>query len=575
MCLSCLVYIFRSTHHFSPTDAKEESQDIGGFADYDLTYSGFAILDKDGKGITVGDLIKALERAGLSSSDPRTKELRKRLAAAGNSKRFSFEQYYDVISSCRSLVTRAVKGDLIIPDWPRFALELKGMHESCKSVNTGSVATYIPELAKMDPKRWDVSVCSVDGQRAHFGNPNAPFSIQSTSKPLTYCMAVEELGEKEVHKHVAMEPSGRNFNELVLTKEGTPHNPLLNAGAIMCCSLIKPKEEVDDRLDYYAQVWADLMASEPPDLNESMYLSEADTADRNYALAYMMLESGAFPKGTSLEETMEFYFKTCSLEVTTAEFSVLAATLANGGLNPLSSKRVLSPETVRSCLSMMYSTGMYDYSGEFAYTIGLPAKSGVSGAIMVVVPNVMGFVTFSPRLDNLGNSCKGIAFTRQLVSHYTFHNFDFAVLPTAEATTRRSVPRLLRGKSANNIVKRDPTRLEGSTNAEAIVEMCFAAYNGDLLTLRELVASGAPIDLPDFDGRTPLHVAAAEGHVPIVKYLLDKGAYPGCVDRWGRSPLMEAMSENQKTIVSMLETALAASNAPPSAPAGRLSNADM
>ena len=186
------------------------------------------------------------------------------------------------------------------------------------------------------------------------------------------------------------EPSGQSFNELALNPKGLPHNPMVNAGAIMTTSLIRPDLDIADRFDHVAATWARLTGGGRIGFNNAVYLSERQTADRNFALGYSMRESGAFRPGTDLQQTLEFYFQGCSIEVDAQLLAVAAASLANAGLCPLTEDPVFSAGTVQSCLSLMSSCGMYDFSGEFAFTIGLPAKSGVSGALMLVIPGLMG-----------------------------------------------------------------------------------------------------------------------------------------------------------------------------------------
>src|SRR5262249_19518624 len=162
------------------------------------------------------------------------------------------------------------------------------------------------------------------------------------------------------------------FNELTLNKDHKPHNQMINAGAIATCSLIRRGVPIADRFDHVMEQWARLAGNQKPGFNNSVYLSERQTADRNFALGYFMKEKAVFPEGTDLVETLEFYFQCCSIESNCERMAVVAATLANGGMCPITGQRVLSPSTVRSCLSLMYSCGMYDFSGEFAFTIGLP-----------------------------------------------------------------------------------------------------------------------------------------------------------------------------------------------------------
>lgn len=219
-----------------------------------------------------------------------------------------------------------------------------------------------------------------------------------------------------------------------------PHNPMINAGAILVCSLLKtldkPEMTLAEKFDYVMSFFSRLAGNEVLGFNNAVFLSEREAADRNYALGFYMREHKCYPEKTNLRECMDFYFQVfktawkqtwdsslrsifhqcfyvlqcCSMEANCDIMSIMAATLANGGICPITDEKVLRPDSVRNVLSLMHSCGMYDYSGQFAFKVGLPAKSGVSGAMLIVVPNVMGICTWSPPLDPLGNSCRGLQF---------------------------------------------------------------------------------------------------------------------------------------------------------------------
>jgi glutaminase len=186
---------------------------------------------------------------------------------------------------------------------------------------------------------------------------------------------------------------------------------------------------------------------------------------------------------------------------------------------------------------------MYDFSGEFAFTIGLPAKSGVSGALMLVVPEVMGISIWSPRLDTLGNSVRAIEFCKQLVTKYNFHTYDS----------------MTRGQ--NN--KRDPRLKKNQTRIEGVVNLCWAASQGDLSEVQKLAACGVDLDGADYDGRTALHLAASEGHAHVVEYLVSKGVGLSPVDRWGGTPLADAERNSHEEAVRILSVAIDASRIKP------------
>ena len=212
----------------------------------------------------------------------------------------------------------------------------------------------------MNPEQYGLAVCTVQGQRFTHGDAAIPFCVQSSSKPLTYCMATELHGEATVHRHIGHEPNGRAFNATVLKKpEGIPHNPFINAGAIMAASLVKMEETEDARFDYVTSVWSRLTGGGKIGFQNSTYMGERATASRNFCLGYMMAEEDAFPAGTDLIKTLESYFMYCSLEITCEQMSVVAATLANGGICPLTEDRVFQKQTVTHCLSLMLSCGMY------------------------------------------------------------------------------------------------------------------------------------------------------------------------------------------------------------------------
>jgi glutaminase len=380
-------------------------------------------------------------KAGIELTDPRIAPAIESLVRYEDS--LDEQTFAESVRPCASLMLRAARQDLIIPDFASFTSDVRDIFEHTRSLEEGSVATYIPQLARVSPKHYGVALCTIDGQRFSVGHTDVDFTVQSCMKPVNYCIALEELGEEAVHRSVGREPSGRGFNELTLNKENRPHNPMINAGAIATCSLIRRGATVADRFDHVMNHWARLAGGQKAGFSNTVYLSEKEKGDRNYALGYFMKEKRVFPDGTDLLQTLEFYFQCCSIEATCERMSIVAATLANGGVCPTTGERVLRFDTVRACLSLMYSCGMYDFSGEFAFSIGLPAKSGVSGALMVVVPNVLGFCTWSPRLDSLGNSVRGIAFCRELVRRFNFHNYDDLVGSLeSKRDPRRKPPRV-------------------------------------------------------------------------------------------------------------------------------------
>ena len=189
----------------------------------------------------------------------------------------------------------------------------------------------------------------------------------------------------------------------------------------MIASLLRPDLGESARFDYILTMWKRMAGDKKFDFDNKVYLSEKSEPYNNKALACLMRARNAFPEKTDIDQTLYFYFMCCSLEADADRLSIVAGTLANNGLNPLTGDRVLSTITVKETLSIMNCCGMYDYSGEFAFKIGMPAKSGVGGGIIVVVPGVMGFCTYSPPLDSYGNSARGVQFCRLLSERFKLH----------------------------------------------------------------------------------------------------------------------------------------------------------
>ncbi|XP_077584488.1 glutaminase kidney isoform, mitochondrial-like isoform X2 [Stigmatopora nigra] len=372
--------------------------------------------------------LTALKATGLRTGDPRLKEcmdtLKVTLKNTEDGVTLDRHQFKKCVQSNIVLLTQAFRKKFVIPDFQSFTSHIDELYESAKTLSEGQVADYIPQLAKFSPDMWAVSLCTVDGQRHTVGDTKVPFCLQSCVKPLKYAVAVHDHGTEYVHGFIGKEPSGLRFNKLFLDEDDKPHNPMVNAGAIVCTSLIKQGEGNAEKFDYVMNFLKNMAGNEYVGFSNATFQSERESGDRNFAIGYYLKEKKCFPEGTDMTSVLDLYFQLCSIEVNCESASVMAATLANGGICPISGERVLSPEAVRNTLSLMHSCGMYDFSGQFAFHVGLPAKSGVAGGILLVVPNVMGIMCWSPPLDKMGNSVRGIQFCTDLVELFNFHNYD-------------------------------------------------------------------------------------------------------------------------------------------------------
>ncbi len=474
----------------------------------------------------------AFEQAGLLLSDPRIqpvigylRHLRPDEAVERTALWETFE------ASNLALISRMLEGRLAIPDFADFRSRITALFNEVSATNDGEVANYIPQLARVDPEAYAMSVCTVDGQRFSLGRANEPYCVQSTCKPINYAIALDSLGVAKVHTHVGREPSGQSFNELTLNAYGLPHNPMINAGAIMCASLLAPQLTAADRFDAVMQTWQALAPGGKVGFDNAVFLSERDTADRNFALAYFMREKKAFPADVDLHSALDLYFQCCSITVDASTMGLVAGTFANGGVCPANGDRVFSSDTVKNCLSLMASCGMYDFSGEYAFTVGLPAKSGVSGSLFIVVPGVCGIALWRPRLDPLGNSVRGLAFSKRLTETFAFHTYSDLMAEDDKINPRRRTAEI---------------ELDDS------VQLCAAAAKGDLIELRRLLARGIDVNISDYDGRTALHLAASDGRLEAVRFLIANHAKIDVRDRWNATPMDDAERENKHEIAEAL-----------------------
>jgi glutaminase len=298
---------------------------------------------------------------------------------------------------------------------------IERLHGKYKSLTDGEVATYIPELGKANPEDFGICLVTSDGRIFETGDSNRPFTIQSISKPFTFGMAIEELGHEKVFQHVDVEPSGDAFNSIELqVGKNRPYNPMINTGAITVTSLLHARHG-DDALTHLLARFSAAAGHTLP-IDEAVYKSESRTGHRNRAIAHLLLNFGIVHE--EVEAALDLYFKQCSILVTCRDLAVMAATLSNMGQNPLTGVEAFDVRCVKDMLSIMFTCGMYDYSGHWGYRVGVPAKSGVSGGVIAVVNRQLGIATYSPRLDIHGNSRRGIEVCVELANELGIHAFD-------------------------------------------------------------------------------------------------------------------------------------------------------
>ncbi|MFI7382713.1 glutaminase A [Streptomyces sp. NPDC049813] len=322
------------------------------------------------------------------------------------------------------------------PADPLTAL-LDGVRRRLRDLDDGEPASYIPELSRVDPTLFGLSLCALDGQVYGSGDTTTPFTVQSVSKPFVFALALADRGLEEVLARVGAEPSGEAFNSIRLEPgTGRPPNPMVNAGAIVTSSLVAGETPAARSARILDGLGA--FAGRPLTVDTAVYASECATGDRNRALAYLMHNAGSLTG--DVEEQLAVYFRQCSTLVTCDDLAVMHATLAGGGVNPVTGTRVVAPRHAQHVLAVMATCGMYDASGQWMLKVGMPAKSGVSGAIGVALPGQFGIGVFSPPLEEKGNSVRGLAACHLLSDQFGLH-----LMRAVDPQRRPLPPRSLHG----------------------------------------------------------------------------------------------------------------------------------
>ena len=412
----------------------------------------------------------ALSLARLERSSPYSKQVAVAAQQEAEAVPMDYAVFLRLVSPCAALFLQAFSEELVIPDWSTFVTDMTYLYHKTTQRTDGENAQYIPILKDADSDKWGLSICSIDGQRFSIGDSASKYTLQSVSKPITYAMGLKTEGEKFMEEWVDVEPAGRPFNTQDLEPDTCrPFNASVNSGAILTAGVVAsrfPDYSARQVVDHIRATWLQLCGNYlEVGFSEDTFQSEKETAYNNFAIAYNLKGRKGLPRDVDLHKMLDVYLGCCSLEITTDALSVAAATLANGGKCPITGKEVFPADVVRSVLAETMTCGMYNQAGHFAVEVGLPAKSGVSGALMVIVPNVFGFATFSPRLNAKGNSVRGIEFCKRLVRSYRVHIFE----PL---------------RSGHTGAKLDPRRNGMKEERNEISRMAWAVQVGDKYAVR-------------------------------------------------------------------------------------------
>jgi len=381
---------------------------------------------------------------------------------------------------------------------------LESLHARFAGLAGGQVATYIPELAKVDPNLFGIVIATVDGCVYEVGDTRVPFTIQSISKPLVYGVALEDRGAERVHRAVGVEPSGDAFNAISLEPvTGRPLNPMINAGAIACSSLVAG-EDAQARTARVLGAISDY-AGRPLSIDPAVFESERATGHRNRAIGHMLRNYGIIEDDP--EPALDLYFQQCSVQVDCRDLALIAATLANGGVNPATGRRAVRAEFITAILSVMTTCGVYDFTGGWVFNVGLPAKSGVGGGVLAVLPGQLGIGVFSPALDERGNSVRGVQVCEALSSELGLH---FLQPPRPSSATIRARYTLARVRSKRRRDDAERRVLDEQGRRAAVFEL-----QGDLRfstieqVVREIAGAAPGLDFAVLDFKRVSHADRA------------------------------------------------------------------
>ena len=381
---------------------------------------------------------------------------------------------------------------------------LDQLHREFAALGTGQVATYIPELAKADPRRFGIVIATVDGQVYEAGDTRHAFTLQSISKPLVYGVALEDRGPARVQQAIGVEPSGDAFNSISLEPgTGRPLNPMINAGAIATAGLVGGVTREDRLARVMGAVSA--YAGRTLDMDEAVFASERSTGHRNRAIGHMLRNYDIVTDDP--EDALDLYFRQCSILVTCRDLALIAATMANAGVNPSTGQRAVAAQHIASILSVMTTCGMYDFSGEWVYRVGMPAKSGVGGGIIAVLPGQLGIGVYSPALDERGNSVRGVQVCQAMSSRLGLHFLQPPRVASAAVRSRYTLA-TVRSKRRRPLHENQLLDTEGRRAVvyELQGDLSFATIEQ---LLREIVDEGQDVHYAVLDFKRVTHADPA------------------------------------------------------------------
>eukprot|EP00050_Salpingoeca_kvevrii_P004852 m.263070 g.263070 ORF g.263070 m.263070 type:complete len:629 (-) comp11050_c1_seq2:99-1985(-) len=489
-----------------------------------------------------------LKQTGIAIDDPRLRDFVRRMHQSGSE--LTYESFSRVVGNSSRLLLAALSGDLVIPEFRSFCTEFNTVYllaaHSYEPLNDSTTLDDLPPETGLERLRlqsenfgeieFHAAVTTVDGQRHNQGNPRQSFIIGECVTPLIYAIALDLVGGDVVQEHVGREHSGGHFDDISVNKDGKPYNPLTAAGALMCCALIKPELNTARRYVFVLQRMQELAGGLKLNFNQEKYLLAHENIFRLKATAHFMQGYNKFPEKFNLDDTINLYVQLTCLEITVETGSIIAATLANGGVSPLSGKRVIGADHVRDVLAVMHTCGMDSFSGNWAFTIGFPASNSRNGCILGVVPSLMGICTFAQNDTEEEISPEGLSFCSQLASSFslgtTMSRFNVEVDFENEETIR------------------DPRKFRNEFMESVTISAMRSARMGDIGALR-IIHKLNRLDVRDYHNRNALHVACQHGSAECVRFLARKMRFSSltacCGD--GQTPMEVARDDDIRAIL--------------------------
>lgn len=505
----------------------------------------FKTLSEGGNTFPLSRFLHGIKNVGVSINDPRLSKLINKInKLKKDSKRddvdIDLNQMKELINENRVLTRQLFINNLIIPNFSEFCTKLDDMYWECRKNFSGTVSSNSKVLSGKGAEKWGVSLCTIDGQRHNVGDTEDPVIIDSCCRPINYALAVNHIGEEIVSQYISNGAIVQNDDIdkiLSLSKMSLDQNPVDNSGSLLITSLLKLGLNITDQGLHSVFKEYELLSGglDEIDWNKMFHRHVMGANIEVHAQAHHLRKHLCFPNGTDIQETIDFFLRLHSIQLSPRSMAVIAGTLANDGVCPITGKRVLSSSSVQSTISIMLSCGM---SKDFSFKIGIPASSGVSGGVLLVVPSLFGAFLWSPLLNDEDVSIRALQFSQMMSDMFDLHYFS--------------------SKQRNHINPGYPGKTKNQDKESRTVQAIYSASVGDLAALRALKIRGHNMNGMDYDGRAPLHLAASQGELEVVKFLITKCKVQIDVkDRWGVTPLDNAIEGNKPEVTDYLKNSLA------------------